>query len=133
MGKKKADTEINELINVNLNTCIRYFDEDEDAILQEMGKRIRELRKAAGVSQIEMANKLNITNNTLLLIEKGRAVMSSYIIHDYAQMVNVTTDYIYYGDDKHLINKEIAEILKDKSPLEIKKAIKVLKVLFDID
>lgn len=133
MSKKKADTELRELINENINACIRYFDADADAIMHEMGERIRMLRKAAGISQIEMANRLDMSNNTMLSIEKGRAVMSSQAIYEYAQIMGVTTDYIYFGDDKLLIDNEVAKILKGKSEEDIKKAVKVLKVLFDMD
>lgn len=100
----------------------------------DIANRIINLRKEAGkMKQGELADLLLMSHNQLSRVETGNADFTAPQIHDVAKVFNVTTDFIFNGDEKIVIDKEIAEILKDKNPLEIKKAIKMLKVLFDME
>ena len=100
----------------------------------DIANRIIQLRKEAGkMKQGELADLLLMSHNQLSRVETGNADFTGAQIRDVARIFNVSTDYIYDGDEKLFLDKEIAEILKDKNPLEIKKAIKMLKVLFDMD
>ena len=100
----------------------------------DIANRIIQLRKEAGkMKQGELADLLLMSHNQLSRVETGNADLTGPQIHDLAKVFDVTTDFIINGDEKIVIDKEIAEILKDKNPLEIKKAIKMLKVLFDME
>ena len=59
-----------------------------------LGLRIRQLRKEKGLSQLELAGQLNISNTTLSQYESGKRIPGDEIKIKIAGFFNVTIDYL---------------------------------------
>lgn len=109
----------------------------EDYSAKKVGERIKLLRKAKGLSQEQLAEKLNVSMNTIAKIECGLRKPSIDFLFDLVQFFDVRFDYVLLGvseeDDKaslikladetiEKINKRIGELLlKKEDVLQIKK------------
>ena len=62
-----------------------------------MGARIAALRKEAGLSQAELAEKLQISASAMGMYEQGRREPSAQMLVSLAQILGVTTDYLLTG------------------------------------
>lgn len=66
---------------------------------KETGKRIQLLRKQKGLSQEELADKLNVSSNTVAKIECGLRRPSVDFIVDLVNVFDTTVDYIVLGEE----------------------------------
>ena len=76
---------------------------------KEIGQRIRSLRKETGLSQEELANKLNINTDHLGRLETGKRGMSIDLLTEISKYFAVPTDYILFGEKQN--TDEIKEII----------------------
>ena len=76
---------------------------------KEIGQRIRSLRKETGLSQEELANKLNINTDHLGRLETGKRGMSIDLLTEISKYFAVPTDYILFGKKQN--TDEIKEII----------------------
>ncbi len=74
---------------------------------KEIGQRIRVLRKEKRLSQLELANRLDINMDHLSRIENGNKGMSLDLLTEFSKYFSVSTDYILFG------NKQNAEEIKE--------------------
>lgn len=58
----------------------------------EIGQRIRKIRKAHGLSQEELAEKINISTTHMSHIETGNTKLSLPVLVDIAAVLEVRTD-----------------------------------------
>ena len=65
--------------------------------IQKIGNRIRRLRKDQGMTQAQLAMKLNISDRHLRRIEAGEKGPSIDIQNEIATMLDVSLDYIIMG------------------------------------
>lgn len=65
---------------------------------KETGKRIQLLRKQKGLSQEELADKLNVSSNTVAKIECGLRRPSVDFVVDLVNFFDTTVDYIILGE-----------------------------------
>ena len=65
--------------------------------IQKIGNRIRRLRKDQGMTQAQLAMKLNISDRHLRRIEAGEKGPSIDILIEIATMLDVSLDYIIMG------------------------------------
>ena len=68
-----------------------YFDQSA------FGKRVKEARKEKGLSQAEMAEKLNISTNHYGHMEQGIKGCSIDLLLEMAGILQVSTDYLLLG------------------------------------
>jgi len=73
------------------NTPLRKFDP------YSFGKRLRCARKALGITQEELAEKLRVDRNHITRMERGIRVCSIDLLVDMAAILNVSTDYLLIG------------------------------------
>ena len=66
---------------------------------KETGKRIQLLCKQKGLSQEELADKLNVSSNTVAKIECGLRRPSVDFVVDLVNFFDTTVDYIILGDE----------------------------------
>ena len=66
---------------------------------KETGKRIQFLRKQKGLSQEELADKLNVSSNTVAKIECGLRRPSVDFVVDLVNFFDTTVDYIILGEE----------------------------------
>lgn len=85
--------------------------------LKECGKRIQQLRKERELTQEQLAEKLNVSQNTIAKIESGLRRPSIDFLLEISEFFNVSTNYLVFGvhaedteDEK--LKKDIDEAIK---------------------
>ena len=105
--------------------------------------RLKQLREKAGLTQDELAKKLNLTQSTIAYYENGKKMPTLENAMIIAKLFNVTLDYLLglSADEKEKISKQQKKItstadkfsedmnnLSPKSQEELKKYIELLKL-----
>lgn len=67
---------------------------------QEIGQRIEQLRKSKGYSQEELATLVHMEKDMLVAFEDGRMRIFTDHISKISEVLEVTTDYLIYGNGK---------------------------------
>ncbi len=86
-----------------------------------VGKRIRELREKAGITQLKLAEIAGVTSVHLSNVETGIALPGVEVVVRIADYFGVTTDWILRANVPGLTDKlgdEMAGLLSDCSPTE---------------
>lgn len=65
------------------------------------GRRLRELRKATGKTQVELAQELGVQQAHISQLEAGRGELSVALLVRLAQVLSVSTDYLVGLSDLH--------------------------------
>lgn len=68
---------------------------------QGIGKRIKQLREEKGYSQRELAAQINMEKEMLMAFEDGRMRIFADHISKLSEVLEVTTDYLIYGNEKN--------------------------------
>ena len=76
-----------------------------------MGTRIREMRKAAGMSQEQLAELLCTKKATILAYENDRIDIKSSIVLEIAKALGCTGSYLLEGKQEGDVDARIIEIL----------------------
>lgn len=77
--------------------------------MNDLGKRIKNLREEKNLTQKDLAKKLNIANSTLSQYETGQRVPSDEVKIKIAEFFQVTLDYLFGVTD----NKEGYEYIDE--------------------
>ena len=102
----------------------------------KIGQRIRKYRKAKGLSQEELAEKVNISVTHISHIETGNTKLSLSVFVDLANALEVQADDLLMDapcDRSRAIN-ELSEVLDACSPQQIRiitDVVKATKVALD--
>ena len=102
----------------------------------KVGKRIREVRKAQGISQQELGERANLNYKYIGGVERGERNPSVESLVKIAKGLKVDVgDFFNVDDDRQLSEKErtyhqIIGLLGDKSTKELKLAKRMLTSLF---
>ena len=92
-----------------------------------LGTRIKELRKEFGLSQVELATRMEVTKQTISNWENENIQPSIDMLVGLANVFNVTTDYLLGLDDVPRLSIEglplsfaahLAQIIEDFRNLE---------------
>lgn len=81
--------------------------------LQNLGNKIRTVRQSRGITQEQLAEKVDISTNFMSLIENGRN-MSVETLVKIAESLGVTVDYLLTDTvkiDNDIITVQISQIL----------------------
>lgn len=83
-----------------------------------LGQRIRYYRKKQGLSQEQLAEKVNISTTHMSHIENGSTKLSLQVFVDLAEALCIATDSLLYDCDilpsgKETLPHEIAQILSE--------------------
>ena len=65
---------------------------------QTLGQKIAELRKAKNMTQLELANKLNITDKAVSKWETGRSMPDSSIMLELCSVLGITVNELLSGE-----------------------------------
>lgn len=84
----------------------------------EIGARIESQRELLGITREELAERLDITPRFCYDLELGHKGMSVSTLIKISKELNISTDYLLFGDPKE--NFELAEFLSliQECPLE---------------
>lgn len=80
--------------------------------LKQIGNRIFMRRKELEISQKDFASKLNISNNHLSNIERGKSAPSFLLFLDICSELKTSTDYVASGTVYAELDDEIVQKLK---------------------
>lgn len=76
----------------------------------EFSERLKELRKQAHLTQVELAGKLGIVQSSYADWERGRKKPTQDNLVKIAQILNVSVDYLVGNSDEENTNKELEDI-----------------------
>lgn len=98
-----------------------------------VGEKIRDARKAAGLTQWQLANKIFVSESYIALIESGKRNPSTNVLTKIAEALGLTTDHIIFAtasrsDDS--FTHEWQNLIQDRSPEEIASALKMVQGYF---
>lgn len=68
--------------------------------MQELGKRIQELRKMQKFSQVELADKVNISKSQMIRYETKGVQPPADILNKFADVLNTSVDFLINGDSQ---------------------------------
>lgn len=91
----------------NKKDCLQLTN---DIDLKLTGIKLRKIRKENHLTQIELANKLNIVNTIISYYERGRLLISTATLYSISKLLNVSSDYLLNRSDIKEINKECLKI-----------------------
>lgn len=83
-----------------------------DIQLEEIGKRVKEARKAKGLTQVQLAEMVGISSIYLSNIERGKKQMTIKTVIAISDALNVTTDWLL-KNDSHQKEQAIANKIID--------------------
>ena len=84
-----------------------------------LGKRIQSCRKAAGLTQARLAERIGVSPNHISKIETGATKLSLQVFVDIADAVNVPLDHLMFGNlaqPSPVYAQEMAEALNHCTP-----------------
>ncbi len=84
--------------------------------MSELGNKIAKKRKDIGLTQIELAEKLSVTRQTVSRWEAGSVMPDIDKISDIADLLGVSCDYLLRDDaveEGSATNSGISRLLKD--------------------
>ena len=84
--------------------------------MNELGNKIAKKRRDIGLTQIEFAEKLNVTRQTVSRWEAGTVLPDIDKISDIASLLSVSCDYLLkdeVDDEEPVINKAVSPLLKE--------------------
>ena len=91
--------------------------------LKECGKRIQQLRKERELTQEQLAEKLNVSQNTIAKIESGLRRPFIDFLLEISEFFNVSTNYLVFGvhteadEAIEKIDQTIEKLLEKKEEL----------------
>ena len=100
-----------------------------------LAERVKDLRIANGLTQAEVAEKLNVTPGFISNVEKGRSAMSLRLLIYYAQLTGSTLDMLV-GEmvpeyKATSLNHELQAAISRLNDGQKQKLIQVLDILID--
>ena len=97
-----------------------------------IGKRISNLRKAAGLTQAELSEKIGISEKYLSRIECGIQVPSVVIIADICETLCISADKLLSLNQTTASNNRIQNEISDFSAYEQNRVIEIIQIIKDI-
>ena len=85
----------------------------------KIGQKIRKIRKAHGLSQEELAEKVNITREHLGRLERGKYGCSIDLLIELSYTLNASTDYLLLGrnPDRDQDRKQLLQVISQLSDI----------------
>ena len=107
-----------------------HADQFTETEWKAMGSRIKECCKDAGYKNTDLARFLGIERQHMYRIMKGMLPCKSEYIYEIAQILGVSTDYLFFGDRRNKATFEIASLLEGRTPEQMETAKNILKAYF---
>ncbi len=105
---------------------------EKEEIYIKAGVRIERLRNAAGYNRKQFAGKINVSDKFLYEIERGKRGFSALILWNIANCLGVSCDYILTGKRNTMTGAEFANVLERFSDKDMKKIIRILKIVLEL-
>ncbi|MBL8680150.1 MAG: helix-turn-helix domain-containing protein [Myxococcales bacterium] len=105
----------------------------ETTFRKKFGQALRAAREAAGLSQRELAERADIADKYLSRVELGASSVSLFVAWQLANALDLELSALtqFEANDEASPRAAIAELLRDRSPDAIARALRVLRALED--
>lgn len=113
------------LLQVNIRKMIRGVNMYS---AEQMGARMKELRKSRGYTQADIAELINCSESNYQKIETGKVSVSVPMFLAIGKVLETSIDYLARGDEAG-IEKRIEKLLAGKSQEELEYVYRILYVL----
>ncbi|RDY32003.1 helix-turn-helix domain-containing protein [Lachnotalea glycerini] len=105
---------------------MHYFDN------KQYGQRIKKIRELRKIEPEDLAEAVGYTDErSIRRLESGSSSGGIDKLMELSQTLEVSTDYLLFGEEKNNVNCKITEFLADKSIAEQEFALKMLESLFE--
>ena len=94
-----------------------------------LGQRIQEARIQKGIKALDMAVELNISKDQYSRIENGRSVCSTQKLYQIAQHLDVSVDYLLFGEQEEGLIAQICVLLSGKNVKELERIKRVVEAI----
>lgn len=98
---------------------------------EEIGNRIREIRKERNLTQEQLAELADISVDFLSLVETGRNSMKVQILARIATVLNISADYLIYGNAPYKENAKINSMISAVPECKRKQIEKLISLFLD--
>lgn len=99
-----------------------------------IGGRVKELRKARHMTQVQLALEFNVSPDTIRGYENGKTSINQELLVEMCTYFNVSMDFLYFGkaaitsDDLEI--SRIIRLLERCDDKEKHRAVEILKLVF---
>lgn len=104
--------------------------------LGELGKKVRRIRQELGLTQEQLGERASLHYTYIGQVERGTKLPSLKTLKKIASALNTDLDYFleegdkYHVSTRHLLEKELLAVVRDRSPEEIRLIIDIIKRIF---
>ena len=102
-----------------------------DKTILDIAQRISASREAAQISSQEMADLVGLGYEQYRRLERGKVLVKTEYLYVIAQFLDVSVDYLLYGDKNEVEHRKISKILSGLSIDELQRASNILKAAFE--
>lgn len=103
----------------------------DHADLLLFGERIRYKRNHLGFTQEYVAEKLDISLRFYQMIERGEKSVSLETLTGLGRVLNVSVDYLLFGDQAQQLDSPVASIFRQLTPRQRDDAAQILRLYLD--
>ena len=96
---------------------------------QIIAGNISQLRKAKGMTQLELADALNYTDKAVSKWERGESIPDAIVLKQIADMFNVSIDYLFIADHSHDVSQQNGNIRNIKRKINNRKFITGMSIV----
>ncbi|MCM1052585.1 MAG: helix-turn-helix domain-containing protein [Ruminococcus sp.] len=86
------DTSIDYILG--LNNLFQYKNSNKNINKEKLSIRLKEFRKDKNLTQIKLANILNIANGTIAEYERGTNIIATPFLYDICKKYHISADYL---------------------------------------
>lgn len=95
--------------------------------MTKLGDRLRQIRRQAGMTQTQLAERAKVSQQTVSKIESGRARSTKELVK-IARALGVTADYLYGAESEEFVS-EIYDLIMALPPDRRGDALEMLRLL----
>jgi len=95
------------------------------------GERIRNRRDSFALTQEYVSNELGISSRFYQMVERGEKSVSLDTLIKLSKVLNISIDYLLFGDLSGQLDNPIADTFKQLSPRQRNDAAKILQLYLD--
>lgn len=88
---------------------------DQKQLLAQIGENISKYRREAGLTQAELASKINVGVPFISRVERGEKSMKLYTLYKLADALGVSCDMLMYPVSSSVYINEIIHLLQGRS------------------
>lgn len=93
-----------------------------------LGERLRNKRTALGLTQEFVSDKIDISLRYYQMIERGERKVSLDTLIALSRTMNISVDYLLFGNVAHIPGNPFSDILDGLSPRQRDDALKIMQL-----